>query len=302
VTDHASNIFFPEFIEPVRMIGRRQFDFTRQVAVAAIINRTTNSFHDRGRTFELPQAVAAVEEAIGEGADWVDIGGLAFRADQEELTVGEEIDRVVPVIQAAREKSDVVISVDTHRAEVARAALAAGADVVNDTFALRDPNMAEVVAEAGAGVVIAHSIGGPRSFVMRPSYNDVVAEVAKFLRERVFYALNAGISADKIIIDPGHDLNKNTYHSLEVTRRLSEITSIGYPTLVAVSNKDFIGETLDVPQDQRLEGTIATNVVCILLGARILRVHDVRETVSAVRMTEAMLGWRGPEFARHNLT
>ncbi|MBG0814651.1 dihydropteroate synthase [Planomonospora sp. ID82291] len=267
----------------------------------AIINRTPNSFHDQGRTFELSSAVEAAEKAVSDGADWVDIGGFAFSAAQAEISVSEEIDRVVPVIEGIRGVTDAVISVDTHRAEVARAAFAAGADVLNDTNGLRDPEIAAAAAEAGVSVIVTHSLGGPGKMVFRPSYNDVVSEVADFLRQRVFHALNAGIPADRIIIDPGHDLNKNTHHSLELTRRLTEITSIGYPTLVAISNKDFIGETLDLPRDQRREGTIAANVVCILQGARILRVHDVRDTVAAVRMTEAMLGWRGPMAPRHNL-
>ncbi|MEV4803867.1 dihydropteroate synthase [Nonomuraea sp. NPDC049421] len=291
----------PEIIAPVRRLGRREFDFERQVAIMAIVNRTPNSFHDQGRTFELDQAVAAATKAVSEGADWVDIGGFAFSAAQAPISVAEEIDRVAPVIAGVRAATDAVISVDTHRPEVAEAAVAAGADVINDTNGLREPGIAEVAAATGAAVVVTHSLGGPGRRVLRPSYADVVAEVADYLRERVAYALKAGIAAEKIIIDPGHDLNKNTFHSLELTRRLEEITAIGYPTLVALSNKDFIGETLDRPQGERKEGTIAANVVSVLKGARILRVHDVAATVASIRMTEAVLGWRGPLAPRHNL-
>ncbi|UBU13186.1 dihydropteroate synthase [Nonomuraea gerenzanensis] len=291
----------PGIISPVRRIGRREFDFERQVAVMAIVNRTPNSFHDQGRTFELDSAVTAATKAVAEGADWVDIGGFAFSAAQARIGVAEEIDRVVPVIARVRAATDAVISVDTHRPEVAAAAVEAGADVINDTNGLREPGMAEVAAGTGACVVVTHSLGGPGRRVFRPSYADVVGEVAGFLRERVAAALDAGIAADRIIIDPGHDLNKNTFHSLELTRRLEEITAIGYPTLVALSNKDFIGETLDRPQGERKEGTIAANVVSILKGARILRVHDVAATVASVRMTEAVLGWRGPVAPSHNL-
>ncbi|MFB4269011.1 dihydropteroate synthase [Nonomuraea sp. GTA35] len=291
----------PEIISPVRRIGRREFDFERQVAIMAIVNRTPNSFHDQGRTFELDSAVAAATKAVDEGADWVDIGGFAFSAAQARIGVAEEIDRVVPVIARVRAATDAVISVDTHRPEVAAAAVEAGADVINDTNGLREPGMAEVAAGTGACVVVTHSLGGPGRRVFRPSYADVVREVADFLRERVSAALKAGIAPDRIIIDPGHDLNKNTFHSLELTRRLEEITAIGHPTLVALSNKDFIGETLDRPQGERKEGTIAANVVSILKGARILRVHDVAATVASVRMTEAVLGWRGPAAPSHNL-
>jgi dihydropteroate synthase len=299
----AGTTFSPltEIVEPVRRIGRREFDFRRQVAIMAIVNRTPNSFHDQGRTFELERAVEAAGRAVDAGADWVDIGGFAFSAAQAEIGAEEEIDRVAPVISEVRRITDAVISVDTHRAAVAEAALAAGADVINDTNGLREPGLAEVAARTGATVVVTHSLGGPGRRVMRPDYADIVPDVTAYLRERVRVALEAGIAPDRIIIDPGHDLNKNTYHSLELMRRLEEITAIGYPTLVALSNKDFIGETLDRPQGERTEGTIAANVMAILRGARIVRVHDVPATVAAVRMTEAMLGWRAPVAPKHNL-
>ncbi|MDP4510819.1 dihydropteroate synthase [Nonomuraea turcica] len=291
----------PGIISPVRRIGRREFDFERQVAIMAIVNRTPNSFHDQGRTYALDGAVAAAKKAVDDGADWVDIGGFAFSAAQAQIGTAEEIERVAPVIAEVRAVTDAVISVDTHRPEVAQAAIEAGADVINDTNGLREPGIAEVAAAAGVSVVVTHSLGGPGRRVFRPSYADVVAEVADFLRERVAFALKAGIAPEKIIIDPGHDLNKNTFHSLELTRRLEEITSIGYPTLVALSNKDFIGETLDRPQGERKDGTTAVNVVSIVKGARILRVHDVPAAVDSVRMTEAVLGWRGPLAPSHNL-
>jgi dihydropteroate synthase len=277
-------------------------DFSRQVAVMAIINRTPDSFHDRGRTYALDKAVAAVRAAVADGADWVDIGGVPFGTDGREVSAAEEADRVIPVIRAARAISDVVISVDTYRTEVAQEAIAAGADVINDTSGLHDPALADLVAGTSATLVITHSLASPpRTPVLRPAYSDVVAEVAAFLTDRAKLAIDRGVPPDRIVVDPGHDLNKNTYHSLELTRRLGEIAALGYPTLVAVSNKDFIGETLDVPKDQRLEGTLASLVVCVLQGARVVRVHDVRAAVAAVRMTEAILGRRPPAYARHDL-
>jgi dihydropteroate synthase len=150
--------------------------------------------------------------------------------------------------------------------------------------------------------VITHSLARPpRTPVLRPTYDDVARDVAAFLASRVDVAVSAGVRPEQIVIDPGHDLNKNTYHSLELIRRLPEITRLGYPTLVALSNKDFIGETLDVPAEQRLAGTITANAMCILHGARILRVHDVPAAVATVRMAEAIMGWRSPAVARHNL-
>jgi dihydropteroate synthase len=286
----------------VRRIGRREFDFARQVAVMAIVNRTPDSFHDRGRTFAFDAAVEAVRAAVRDGADWVDIGGVPFGLHAGEVTEDEEYERVVPLIAAVRADSDVVISVDTYRATVAREALAAGADVINDTSGLYDPGLADLVARTGATLVITHSLASPpRTPVIRPTYKDVVAEVRAFLADRVALALSRGVAPEQIIIDPGHDLNKNTYHSLELTRRLDEIASLGYPLLAAVSHKDFIGETLGAPQDQRAEGTLAALTICILKGARIVRVHDVAPTVRAVRMTEAILGWRQPVYTRHNM-
>jgi dihydropteroate synthase len=297
----AGQIFYPDFISPQRVIGLRTFDFSRQVAVMAIVNRTPDSFHDRGRTFALPKAIEAVERAIADSADWIDIGAVPFSPDVAEVPEREELDRLLPVIEAARQRTDAVISAETYRTEVARQALAAGADVINNTTGLHDPALADVVANANAHLIITHSLAAPRTHWPRPEYEDVVAEVAALLRERAELAISRGVPAARIIIDPGHDLNKNTAQSLELTRRLTEITEIGYPVLVAVSNKDFIGEAIDRPQDDRVAGTIATLSVCILQGARIVRVHDVREAVSAVRMVEAVLGWRPPAAPRHNL-
>ena len=264
----------------------------------AIVNRTPDSFHDKGRTFDLEPAIEAVRAAAAAGADWIDIGGVPF-APGPEVPAAEEIDRVLPVVEAARDLA--VVSVDTFRPEVARAVIAAGAGVINDTSGLRDPAMADVVAGTDAQLVITHSLAAPRTLWPSPKYDDVTSEVRSFLESRIATALDHGVRPGQIVIDPGHDLNKNTYHSLELTRRLDEIAAIGYPLLVAVSNKDFIGETLDAPQPERLAGTLASVVYCVLHGARIVRVHDVRATVDAVRMTEAILGWREPAYTRHNI-
>jgi dihydropteroate synthase len=291
----------PDIIHPRRKIGRRIFDFSREVAVMAIVNRTPDSFHDQGRTFSLGAAIEAAGKAAADGADWVDIGGVRFGPGPE-VTEAEELDRVLPVVRATRENPDIVISVETYRSEVARQAIQAGADVINDTSGLQDCAIAEIVAGTAATLVLTHSLATPpRTPVPNPSYQDVVSEVISFLAERTALALSLGVPAERIIIDPGHDLNKNTYHSLELTRRLAEVTAFGYPVLVAVSNKDFIGETLGRPQNQRMEGTLAALSVCILHGARIVRVHDVKSAVAATRMVEAVMGFRSPVIARHNL-
>ena len=283
-----------------RRIGRRVFDFDRQVAVMAVVNRTPDSFFDKGATFALDRAVQASLRAVEDGADWVDIGGVPFGRGPV-VTVDEELARVVPVVEAVAAASDVVISVDTHNAEVARRSIAAGAGVINDTSGLWDPDMVGVLADSDATLVLTHSLQPPRSPHPSPQYGDVVTEVADFLRERVAVAVAGGIPRERLIVDPGHDLNKNTRHSLQLTRRLDEIVAIGLPTLAAVSNKDFIGESIDREQGRRLEGSLAAAVVCIMKGARIVRMHDVPATVAAVRMTEAILGMREPAREKHNL-
>jgi dihydropteroate synthase len=284
-----------------RTFGSRTYDLARQVVVMAIINRTPDSFYDRGRTFALDAAVAAAERALDEGADWLDVGGVKA-GPGEEVTESAELERVLPLIQALRPRTDAVISVDTFRPGVARQALAAGADMVNDATGLSHPAIAdEVAAVPGAAIVVTHTAGPPRTRPHRTAYADVVVEVGAFLTRRAAEARRRGVPADRIVIDPGHDFHKNTWHSLELTRRLGELAGLGYPLLVALSNKDFIGETLDLPVEERLEGSLAALAACVLAGARIVRVHDVRASVRAARMTAAIMGLRPPEAPRRGL-
>jgi dihydropteroate synthase len=284
----------------LRTFGRRTFDFGRRVAVMAILNRTPDSFYDRGATYGFGAAVAAGERALAEGADWLDVGGVKAGPGAP-VDQAEELERVVPLVEALRGRTDAVISVDTVRPGVARQALAAGADVVNDPSGLHDPRVAEVAAEAGAGLVVMHTGGPPRTRPHRPAYTDVVAEVRAFLTGRVALAIRHGVPAERVIVDPGHDFHKNTFHSLELTRRLGELADLGHPLLVALSNKDFVGETLDVPLGQRLEGSLAAAAFCVAAGASIVRVHEVEATVRVVRMTEAILGHRPPAATRRGL-
>ena len=291
----------PPIRRPVHRFGSRTIDFDREVVVMAIVNRTPDSFHDRGSTFALDAALSAAETAIEAGAPWVDVGGQPFAAG-ERLPVEEELDRVLPVVTGIRRHSDVVISVDTFEPEVAGRCLAAGADVVNDTTGLRDPAMVDVLVKERGHVVLTHSLApSPRAAVPRPQYGDVVAEVAAFLDAQARRALDRGIPEDHIVLDPGHDLNKNTLHSLELTRRFGEIAALGFPTLAAVSNKDFVGETLDAAGPDRLAGSLAAAVICVLQGARIVRMHDAAAACSAMRMTEAVLGLRQPARLQHNI-
>ncbi len=293
--------YLPPLREPVRQIGRRRFDFDREIVVMGIVNRTPDSFFDQGRTYALDRAVDAALAAAQAGAGWVDIGGVPFSPETPEVSAAEELDRVLPVVAAVAMGSDVVISVDTFRPEVADECLAAGAAVVNDTTGLRDPELVAVVAARGATIVITHSLAAPRQHVRRPDYGDVVDEVRAFLADRVAYAVSQGVGENQIVLDPGHDLNKNTRHSLELTRRLSEIADLGLPLLAAVSNKDFVGEATGLTRADRTPPSLAAATACALAGARILRMHDVAAAVGAARMTEVLLGLREPVELRHNI-
>lgn len=299
-TAGIASALLPVLRSPIRTIGRRTFDFDRQIAVMAIVNRTPDSFFDQGATFALDRAVEAAVKAADAGADWVDIGGVPF-APGPELPASEEADRVVPVVSALASQSDVVISVDTFRSDVAEAAIAAGASVINDTTGLSDPRLVDVVADSDATLVITHSLAAPRQPLPHPHYDDIGREVSGFLASRVDRALAAGIPESRIIVDPGHDLNKSTVQTLEITRRLGEVAALGYPVLAAVSNKDFVGESLDREKPERLAGSLAAATVSVMLGARVVRMHAVRESVDTMRMVEAILGWRAPINPVHNV-
>jgi dihydropteroate synthase len=294
-------VYLPPLRHPRVTWGSWSVDFSARVLTMGIVNRTPDSFFDRGATYALERALGAVVAAAEAGADWVDVGGVPFSPDALDVSLAEELDRVVPVVQGARARTDVVLSVDTWRPEVARQALAAGALVVNDTSGLRDPELADVVAASDAAIVITHSLAPPRTHLRRPRYDDVVDEVKAHLADRVQAACDRGVPEDRIVVDPGHDLNKNTRHSLELTRRLPEIADLGFPLLAAVSNKDFVGESTGLPKPARLAPSLAAASACVLGGARLLRMHDVAASVAAARMLEAVLGLREPTGLRHNL-
>jgi dihydropteroate synthase len=261
----------------------------------AIVNRTPDSFFDRGATWDESAALRRVAAVIADGADIVDIGGVPA-APGAEVDVDEEISRTAAFTAAVREAyPDVVISVDTWRHEVARAVCAAGADLLNDSWGGWDPKLAEVAAEFDVGLVCAHAGGlAPRTRPYRLAYPDVVADVVERTLALAERAVAAGVDRQRIVIDPAHDFGKNTWHSLEVTRRLDEMVATGWPVLVSVSNKDFIGETLDLPVSERAAGTLATTAVCAWLGARIFRAHHVRDTRHAVDMVSSIQGHRPP--------
>jgi dihydropteroate synthase len=264
--------------------------------VMAIVNRTRDSFYDRGTTFGDEAAMAAVKMAVTDGADIVDIGGVRAGSHGEVVDTDEEMRRVVPFVAAVRERfPDVVISVDTWRHEVGRAACDAGADLLNDTWAGVDPKLAEVAAECGVGIVCSHTGGvPPRTDPHRVRYQDVVAEVAAELVRRASRMVELGVPEQGVLIDPTHDFGKNTWHGLELLRRLDELVATGWPVLMALSNKDFIGETLDVELIDRVDGTLAATSVAAWTGARVFRAHQVRQTRRVVEMVASIAGTRPP--------
>ena len=271
-------------------LGRHDFGPER-LLVMAIVNRTPDSFFRPGDTWDERAAIGRVHEAIAEGADIIDVGGVPA-APGPDVDPAEEIRRTAGFIAAVRDAyPDAVISVDTWRHEVAREACAAGADLINDSWGGWDDDLAAVAAEFGAGLVCSHAGGlRPRTRPFRASYADVVADVLAHTGKLAARAVEVGVDPARIVLDPAHDFGKNTWHSIEITRRLAELTATGWPVLVSVSNKDFIGETLNLPLPDRVAGTLATTAVCAWLGARIFRAHHVLQTRQTLDMVSAIRG------------
>jgi len=287
--------------QSVLRLGRHSFG-PRRLLVMAIVNRTPDSFFRPGDTWDEPAAMERVHQVIAEGADIVDVGGVPA-APGREVDAAEEIRRTAGFIAAVRAAyPDIVISADTWRHEVARAACAAGADLINDSWGGWDSRLGEVAAEFGAGLVCSHAGGlPPRTRPFRVGYADVMADVLAVTRRLAARAVADGVDPARIVIDAAHDFGKNTWHSLEVTRRLGEMIATGWPVLVSLSNKDFVGETLDAPVTERLAGTLAATSVCAWQGARIFRAHQVVPTRQTLDMVSAIRGDMPPARAVRGL-
>ncbi|SEF91440.1 dihydropteroate synthase [Nonomuraea solani] len=264
--------------------------------IMAIVNRTPDSFYDRGATFAREEAMRRVDQVAAEGADIVDIGGVKAGPGAE-VDVHEEIDRTAAFVAEVRERHPgLLISVDTWRHEVGLEVCRAGADLLNDSWGGADPLLAEVAAGAGAGLVCTHT-GGlvPRTRPHRVEYDDVVADVIRRTTALAERAVALGVPRESVLIDPAHDFGKNTWQSLEVTRRTGELVATGWPVLVSLSNKDFIGESLGLPVDQRLNGTLAATALCAWHGAQVFRAHNVAETRQVLDMIAVLRNLRPPE-------
>jgi dihydropteroate synthase len=265
---------------------------TGRCMVMGIVNRTPDSFFDGGRML-LEDAVDHSLGLIEEGADLLDVG--AVRAGPgAEVQPDEEMRRLIPLVEALARATAIPISVETSRPEIARAAIEAGAAMINDVTALGDRGLAEVCAETGAGLVLMHNGGQIRGRPRHPRYDDVVAAVIASWQELEDAALAAGVRRDQLMVDPGLDFGKNTFQSLELVRRLPELVRTGLPVLVAASRKDIVGESLGLGLDDRLEGSLAIVALSVLYGAAMVRVHDVKPSLRTVRMVEAVMGTRPP--------
>ena len=253
-----------------------------------VINTTPDSFSDGGRFDTTDKAFEHAQRLISEGADLLDIGGESTRPGSQPVALEEELDRTIPLIRAIREISDIPISIDTNKSEVMRAAVAAGASIINSVWALRLDDSLSVAAELDVPVCLMHMQGTPATMQQNPAYQDVVAEVKDFLAARIAAAVDAGIDIDKIIIDPGFGFGKTIEHNLLLLKSLAEFRELGVRVLAGLSRKKMIGTILDKPADQRLYGSLSLAVMAAMLGADILRVHDVGPTADAIAMVRAL--------------
>lgn len=272
-----------------------KFDFSaaKHPFILGIVNVTPNSFSDGGQFFDTSRAIDHAFELREEGADFVDVGGESTRPGAEPVPVNEELDRVMPIVEAlVRER--VPVSVDTLKPEVMTAAIEAGCSIINDVNAFRAPGAIAAVADAGVGLIVMHMQGTPATMQAAPRYDDVVAEVGRFLRERAAALEDAGVSGERIILDPGFGFGKNLEHNKALFRGLPALASLGYPILAGVSRKRMIGEITGRPVEERAIGSVVAAVLAVQNGARLLRVHDVRETVDAVNVWLALRPERKP--------
>lgn len=264
-------------------IGNKEFDLKERTYVMGILNVTPDSFSDGGKFNEVDAALKRVKEMIEEGADIIDVGGESTRPNFEVVKEDEEIKRVVPIIRAIKENFDIPVSIDTYKSKTAEAAIEAGADIINDIWGFKkDKDMAKVAAKYNVPCILMHNRE-------KKEYNDLMKDVVFDLVESINIALNAGVSRENIILDPGIGFAKTLNENLIVMNNLEKIKDLGYPVLLATSRKSMIGLTLDEPVDQRVEGTIATTVLGITKGCEFVRVHDIRENKRACVMTDAML-------------
>jgi len=259
--------------------------------IMGILNLTPDSFSDGGQFSDKNQATDYALKMIDDGADMIDIGGESTRPGAEPVSLDEELKRTIPIIKSIRQRSDCLISIDTYKSSVAEVALDVGADLVNDISGLTfDEKMIDIVVDRKVPVILMHMKGTPRSMQVDPNYDNVIEEICEFFRRKVKSAKNSGILDNMIILDPGIGFGKRLEDNFEIIRELKQICAMGYPILLGPSRKSFIGASLNLPVEERLEGTLASITAGIMNGANIIRVHDVKETLRAVKIIEKIMG------------
>lgn len=264
-----------------------------RVLIMGILNVTPDSFSDGGLWFDPERGVEHALEMVDQGAEIIDVGGESTRPGAEDVSLDEELRRVIPVIETLARETDVPLSIDTRKAEVARRAVEAGACIVNDTLGEEsDERIWQVAAETSAALVFMHSRGTPATMRSMTAYANVVEDVTTFLAERAKAIQEAGVPSDSLVLDPGFGFAKTAEQSLTLLHHLDRVVDIGYPVLSGTSRKSFIGAVLDLPEDERVEGTAATVAWSVMRGARMVRVHDVAQMTRVVRMTEAVMAAR----------
>lgn len=272
-------------------VGPRVFDLSSRTHLMGVLNVTPDSFSDGGRFFKLEEAVNQGLKLAEGGADIIDIGGESTRPGSEPVPIEEELHRVIPVIQELNKRTQVPISIDTYKSRVAKEALDSGALMVNDISGLRvDPGMKKLVAEYRVPVVLMHIRGTPKNMQENPKYENLIEDIKGYLKDSISIAEEVGIDQEKIIIDPGIGFGKTLNDNLRILKNLREFKDLGKPVMVGVSRKSFIGKILDLPTDERLEGSLAALAVAVMNGANILRVHDVKESKRAAKLADAILG------------
>jgi len=269
------------------IIGKKEFNLNEDVLVMGILNVTPDSFYDGGYYFEKDKACRRAETIVKEGAQIIDVGGMSTRPGSLPVNFEEEVERIIPVIEYISKNYDILVSADTYRSEVARRAIDVGAHIINDISGLSmNSNMVKVIAEGDVSVVIMHIKGTPENMQKNPEYENVIDEIYDYFEDKTAIAIDSGIKPGKIIVDPGIGFGKTLEHNLEILNKVYEFRMLGYPVLIGASRKSFIGSILDLPLEERLEGSLAAAVCLVIGGVNILRVHDVAETIRAVKIAK----------------
>lgn len=279
---------------PTLTIRKTRLDFNQRPFLMGILNITPDSFSDGGKYLQIDEAITHAEHMIHEGADIIDIGGQSTRPGAQNISAEDEIKRVIPIIKQLRKISQIPLSIDTYHAQVAKHAIDAGVDIINDISGLNfDPNMAQIAGESGIPVVLMHIQGTPLTMQQNPQYTNLIRQITAYFEHSIELALKAGVKPTHIILDPGIGFGKSMEHNLQIIHNLSELKTLGFPLLVGTSKKSFIGKLLDDEINERLIGTVVTNTIALVNGANIIRVHDVRELKETIIITQAILHAKG---------